>query len=745
MTFPLVFMSDDLQPGDFIRHELLFRRTVLDFLPCEKVQFIPVNAANGAPEPASGCSAYPEGWRAGVSLVKKQLLPVVDAAGQILFLPVWNSAKLAAVAVIAGGSSKLYSQSAAEWLLERSRLISREFHHSKQWSLDPASGLLNALHLREELEIMVTQAPASGEAEASKGPLATGYLFLLEIAIKGKDAGQNLRGLGALGAYLDSLAGEFATVHHLGAGVFGFIWQAAALEESRKLGYALLRKLQRKNSARVHIGMAPLRPAGPLEPAADGAGDAVLAQAWERLSSARLCGNFALCSAPAAEAAEHPLQPPAEQIIHDFMKRWRRRRLFAIVLLRKDIASRQPFSARVKALVGEGNVLVPIDQRSAYVYLPGLDAAAAKTWVDGLLAKIKAIGIGTFSVGIASYPCPGFQKNETPLNAKKALLHGNFYGPASVTLFNGVSLNISGDIYYNDGNLLAAVKEYRLGLNLDPDNVNLLNSLGVIYAQLDKYAMAIPLFEKALTLNPRDFMALFNLGHAHLRRQRPDLALNCFEKALLENDGYFDLLLQLGQIYCSNGRYAEAVQVLSKAEKGVRSSAQPVDGSPWEHCEPWQGGDGALGHGLVYRYLGEAYKGSGNAKQAMRYLQKATRYNSRDAGALSLLGELYLAEKQGLDIAFSLCRQAVDLDEHVGMHWYRLALVQLGRMETDGALQAVQQCLRLEPKNIAGLMLMAAIHEQRHNHVLASKIYERVLRIDGTNQKAVKALSGINK
>lgn len=746
MTFPLLFVHEGLQPRDFVRHELLFLRTVLDFLPCESVHFIPVLPENGEVLPASGSEdEYPEMWMTGVSLVRKQMQPVVDSEGQILFLPVWNTTKLAAVAVISGGSRKLYGQYASEWLLERSRLISREFHSTKQWAQEPASGLLNALHLREELDVMTRME--YGFAAESKETVCS-YLFLVEIAVRSKNAGQSLRGIAAIGAYLDSLAGEFASVHHLGAGVFGFIWHAAGLAESRKVGYAILRKLQRRSCVKVHIGIAPLRaaaqsPAGAVTEGA--AAEAVLALAWEAVSSARLCGHFALCSAQGVQSEEHPLRLAPEKVLHDFMKLWRRQNLFSIALFEKDIVSRTHFSARVKVLTGEGNTFIPVDARYAYVFLPGMDAGAAKQWAGELQEKIREIGIGTFSVGIASYPCPGFKKNETPLNAKKALLHGNFYGPDTVTAFDGVSLNISGDIYYNDGDLLGAVREYRLGLNLDPDNINLLNSLGVIYAQLDKYAMAIPLFEKALTLNAKDFMALFNLGHAHLRRNSLELAVAYFEKAYAENDTYFDLLLQLGQIYCNNGQYKKAVTLLSKAEKGVASSAQPAEGSPWEHCEPWHDVDDSLGHGMVYRYLGEAYKGCGNARQAMTYLQRATRYNSRDAAALSLLGELYLSEKQGADIALALCRQAVELDENVGMHWYRLATVLLARKERENALHSVQQCLRLEPGNIACLMLLAALYEKSKKYVLARKTYERVLRLDGTNKRAVKALTRMNK
>jgi len=284
-----------------------------------------------------------------------------------------------------------------------------------------------------------------------------------------------------------------------------------------------------------------------------------------------------------------------------------------------------------------------------------------------------------------------------------------------------------------------------LGLNLNPDSVNLLNSLGVIYAQIDSHAKAIPLFEKAIALNPNDFMARYNLGFAHLSSGEQEKALSCFEQAEKIDDSYFDLLLQLGQLYCQRGQYKGAVRVLTKAEKSVSALAAARENKPWERCEPWHGDNHELGHGLVYRYLGEAYKGIGKNREAMTYLQRAARYNSRDSEALSQLGELYVAEKQGLDIALAFCLQAVEIEGGKAPHWHRLGKVLCCREEWDEALEAVQHCLSLDAKHIDALMLKASIHEKVKQTQSARVAYERVLTLDGTHARAAKALKKINQ
>lgn len=753
MGFPSVISAEALTLHDFFRFERQFARTTLDFFPCESVRFVSEGLAGQGAEGvgsfhASASIGLSASVLAGVNLVRQQRKSVVDAEAAVLFLPVWNDADVLVVAVLSGGSRDLYGRYSEDWLLERTRLIVREFSLVKRWAYDLASGVLNATHLRQEVQMILGQTDPSGAAEACS-------LLLIEVSMRAQDAGQALRNISQTAAYLDSLLGDMAPVHHLGSGVFALIWRGDDLDEAQKLGYALLRKVKRQGTQKAHIGIAPFAATAQKTagvPALAGQGgpplggvDSLLDQAWGALSTARQRGAFALCVAEEGNAGEHLLAPLPTEVLAQVKRSLRRENQFSILFLQKDVADREKFPRRVRALVGEGAVLQVLDANRALVSLAGVDEQLAADWACGLANRIMQLGIGTFSMGIASYPCPGFRKGDIPQNAKKALVHTQFFGAGTITSFSGVSLNISGDVYYNEGDLVSAIREYRLGLNLNPDNVNLLNSLGVIYAQIDAHAKAIPLFEKAISLNPDDFMARYNLGFAHLCHGEPDKALGCFEQAEKIDDSYFDLLLQLGQLYCQRGNYKAAVRVLAKAEKSVSAQAATREEKSWERCESWHGEKHELGHGLVYRHLGEAYKGVGKNREAMTYLQRAARYNSRDSEALSLLGELYAAEQQGLDIALAFCRQAVEIDGGQAPYWYRMARVLFCREDWADALDAVQQSLALDAKYVDALMLKAAVHEKLNQMQLARLAYERVLTLDGTHARAAKALRKINQ
>jgi tetratricopeptide (TPR) repeat protein len=354
------------------------------------------------------------------------------------------------------------------------------------------------------------------------------------------------------------------------------------------------------------------------------------------------------------------------------------------------------------------------------VFLPGAGREEVAAWSERFRRELEPPG--SYSAGIALFPCGDFKKAEMVLNARKALLHTRFLGPGSATIFDSVSLNISGDFYYEEGDLARAVREYRRGLVLDGGSVNLLNSLGVAYARMNRYRQAIPLFEQALAGEPGNFMALFNLGYAHLHFGETGRAVECFERALEADGKHFDLLLQLGRLYCQIGRFREAAALLARAE-GLDAD-----------------GRNGAGQGRVSSYLGQAHKGLGDHQHAIVYLQRAVQYNPRDAAAISLLGELYALEGQGDEIALSLCRQAVELDDSRSEHWCRLGLVQWLAGKGEEAEAAVRRSLSLERTNVAALRLLGEISCRQGRSARARQIWGRLLRLRPGDREAQKML-----
>ena len=123
-------------------------------------------------------------------------------------------------------------------------------------------------------------------------------------------------------------------------------------------------------------------------------------------------------------------------------------------------------------------------------YFPEHDETSAQTLALSIQSILAEQRTETVSIGIAVYPTLDFQKHQIIDNARKALDHAQFFGPGSLVLFDAVSLNISGDTYYQTGDIDRAVQEFMTALRLDPDNVNVHNSLGVCFGVLGDYDQA---------------------------------------------------------------------------------------------------------------------------------------------------------------------------------------------------------------------------------------------------------------
>lgn len=703
MSFPFDWSSKKLEEVDIDLFNLEFAEIVSLFLPCRKVHF-------AGPHPGGELHSA---WKAGVEMVRNAQKPVVDG-GEVehLYLPLWDGESLFCVAIL-DNPPATYQDCSSSMLLEKSRLISAEMARVKQFALDPVTGLPGGRMLHNRLLALLQKKRCH---ENGNAPFS---LLLLEIHSRARDGEQALAAIARSAAFLDSLIGHLFTPCHLGSGIFGLLWEGVGEVQTMKMADLLLRWLKREGFAKSQIG---IRSCLSEEQAADG--EVFLGQAWDALRIARKRGPFALCSYQAlSNRSAHPLCPPPAKVFSELRKLWQDSDRFALLLLHAD-------------QVGDGDAivwpdtsaapLVRIDEHEAFVYLDGADRPVAEAWGRDFQAR-AAGGSVSFSLGISLFPNHGFKKVEMVGNCRKALLHTVFFGPGSMTVFDGISLNISGDIYYNEGDLARAAKEYRLGLQLDPANINLLNSMAVTLAQMNLYRKAIPLFQQALALEPANFMALYNLGFAYLATDEEEKAVENFEKALREQDDNFDLLLQLGKLYCKAGRFADAVNVLRRGE------------------QVGPGGVRDISHGAVHRFLGEAYKGLGEHSRAMSCLQKAARHNPRDAAALSMLGELYFQERQGDEIALALCRQAVELDDDDWQHWFRLGSVLTGRGEYDDALRALRKALTLDGRNSKLFVQLGALYEKRGKSGLAEKMYRKILRFDPQCREAADRLAALPK
>jgi tetratricopeptide (TPR) repeat protein len=735
--YPFEWHERPLCSEDFKHFQNLFSTTILQLIP---FAYGPVTFL----DPVLGSGDYvdtlkkPKYWLQSCRKVLKRQRAVLATEKPVLFLPVWGAETIIGVAGIEGVDEQFIDTLSEEWLSDRSRIISREFFLLKQLAYDPVTGMLNDRHLQDALDSALSDAlNAYGEksGQTGEGPSPGNASLLLEIHPRANNAEKALNYIIRAGYYLESFLGQ-DVLHHLGNGIFGLIGRDMDEEQAQKLGKDILSWFRREGFNRVHIGINTVSGGGEKtasEQIAVRDSFTVLDQTWSALCKARKRGPFALCTYSSISSPKaYPLRRTQPAVMAKLRRLWSGCDKFALLLISQDRElPEKVFPRRILALIESQDEIITINQSEIFVFLANADASTALSWSQKFRKKLPEDLGTTYSIGIAYYPCIDFGKSDIPQNSRKALLHSGFYGPETVTVFDGISQNVSGDIYYGEGDIVRAVKEYRKGLELEPDNANLLNSMGEAYAQMNKTKKSRSFFEEIIKSDPKHYMALFNLGITYLPSGEYERAIEFFEKALsvsektAEANQRNDLLLQLGKLYCRTGRYKKAVRLFEK-EKITGKAVSMIPG-----------------RNALLRYLGEAYMGTGSNKKAIIALQQAISYNSHDAYALSMLGELYARENQGDDIALSLCQQAVNIDDRHWKHWYRLGWIRYKMALYEPALEALRECLRRERKNPDVAYLAGQVYEKVDAKAKAVRMFQTALRIAPDHKAAASALKSI--
>lgn len=88
-----------------------------------------------------------------------------------------------------------------------------------------------------------------------------------------------------------------------------------------------------------------------------------------------------------------------------------------------------------------------------------------------------------------------------------------------------------GKYYIEKGYNGLALNQFKLALLEDPDNIDSLNAVAIIYQRLNRPDMAEQAFSDAILLDTNSALTMNNFGYFHLMQGRPKQAITYFETA----------------------------------------------------------------------------------------------------------------------------------------------------------------------------------------------------------------------
>jgi len=668
-TLPLIAITDRLDSTDFVvflarfvdivRHQIPTSNSV-QFLTCKQFCSVASHVSvkkrekiflrvkeSGVPEPVDDHSL---------------LFPVSISGGDPLSI------------FVSSIDPTVINKMSEDWLRECCEHFTDQFLHIKNNRLDPVSNLYNSLLLSEILN--------------TPDEVWKGQVVLIEVRPMTRLPKDVLNHVRAVARSL----GEFNRYHfplfYVGHAVFACLVPDKQNDFLKSFCLSLITFMKSKGFKRIHCGSS--KALDTYNPENDPLpGNLVFDQAWTALHTACKRGPFAFCDYDVLAYPDHfPLKRLPRSTVSKLQRRWRNNEQHSLIYFVPDYKQPSEITDILVAYFGQHTYVM--SEEGFFVIRRNSTAKQSQRWAESLSEElIKEKGKGySLSAGISEYPFQRYTKSEIIRNCQKAVLHGEFLGYGSSVIFDAVSLNISGDIYYAEGDLAGAVREYRHGLQLDPENINLLNSLGVTYALMNRSADALITFDKVLKQDSSNFMALYNSGLGAQAGLRYEKAIKLYLKALnsidtdddISVDAVAELWYQLGTAYYFNDEYAKSIESLKKWFNKQRDDR---------------------GRQRCCRYIGISLFHLGQSAEAMAWLQRALAFNEEDAEALSILGELYIVEKEGNEIGLRLMEKSLELEHDNRQFMLRIArgLNECGRHEE--ALTILKKCVKSSKFRVA--------------------------------------------
>lgn len=135
-----------------------------------------------------------------------------------------------------------------------------------------------------------------------------------------------------------------------------------------------------------------------------------------------------------------------------------------------------------------------------------------------------------------------------------------------------------GVAYLNEAKVQQAFVEFQQAYQLNPNDKEVLNGIGIIYLlYFDETAKAIDFFEKATKVDPNYSDAYNNLGFAYEKLGRFDAAITFYKKAVtnLTYSTPEKAYISLGNAYYRLGKYEDALYSYKEAIKRAPNLGLP--------------------------------------------------------------------------------------------------------------------------------------------------------------------------
>jgi len=231
--------------------------------------------------------------------------------------------------------------------------------------------------------------------------------------------------------------------------------------------------------------------------------------------------------------------------------------------------------------------------------------------------------------------------NEAAVEQLTQLLLDEGKSQDAVSLLEGITtrtplpalLDLLGDAYTQTHDLAKAEGAYRKAAELDPSESSHLRGLGQTLLAEEKYSEALKAYQKLADLMPDDADVYLRLGQIYRELNQLDLAEQSLLKARQYEPGSPEVMYNEAMLYEAQGRYDDAIRVLSDAVTGLKSGSKVLPSRRRSLA-------------ILYQQLGQLYRDAQNFPAAIKtYTELGNLGDDEDRRARMLIMDTYRAEK----------------------------------------------------------------------------------------------------
>jgi tetratricopeptide (TPR) repeat protein len=327
---------------------------------------------------------------------------------------------------------------------------------------------------------------------------------------------------------------------------------------------------------------------------------------------------------------------------------------------------------------------------------------------------------------------------------------------SSPTLFD-----LLGDAYTQTHDYAKAEKAYRKAVDLDPSELSHLRGLGQTLLSEEKYPEALAIYQKLADLMPDDSDVYLRIAQIYRELHQLDKAEENLLKARQYNPGSLEVLYNEAMIYESQGRYDEAIRVLSDAVTGVKAQSTVLPsrrrslavlyeqlGMLYRDVQNYQAAIytfqelGHLGDEEDRRarlLIMDTYRLAKDLPKALQAGRDAMAKYPNDAGIRSSQA-LLLSENQQTDEAVKLLEtglKGTSADREIYLNLSQV--YERGRRYSD-AEQAARKAESLSPDpndNEVAWLLLGAVYERQKQFDKAEEEFKKVLDVNPKNAQVL--------